>query len=185
MANVLENLPVLETERLILRKISKSDVNDMYAYGSNPLVSEYVTWETHTCQEDTEGFIDLILEGYLNKEKALWAMELKANGKMAGTIDFVSIDKKHRSGELGYVLSDKFWGQGLTTEASRKVIEFGITELGLERIQARCLAENIGSQRVMEKAGMTFEGTLRKGFFAKGKFHDLKVYSILREELQG
>ncbi|MCP3031556.1 GNAT family N-acetyltransferase [Halobacillus sp. A1] len=184
MSNVLESLPSLETEHLVLRKIDKKDTNDIYSYCSNSAVSRYVTWDTHTCKEETESFIDCVLDGYKHDHKALWGMELKATGKIVGTIDFVSIDEQHMNAEIGYVLSEVWWGRGLTTEASKRLIQFGFTELKLERIQARCMAENIGSQKVMEKAGMSFEGTSRKGFFSNGTFHDIKNYSILREEFK-
>ncbi len=101
---------------------------------------------------------------------------------MIGTVDFVSWHPNHNSAELGYVLAQPYWGKGTTTEAAKKLIGFGFEKMDLVRIQARCFVENIGSERVMEKVGMTFEGTLRKAMFAKGKHQDLKVYSILKEE---
>lgn len=181
---MLEKLPTLETEHLILRKINKDDIKDIFYYGSNPTVSQKVSWETHITEADTEQFIEYVLEGYSQNNKALWGMELKSTGKLVGTIDFVTINHKHKSAEVGYVLSEDFWGKGFTTEATKKIIEYGFTELALIRIQARCFVENIGSQRVMEKAGMTFERVIRKGMFAKGKYQDLKLYSILADEYQ-
>jgi [ribosomal protein S5]-alanine N-acetyltransferase len=81
---------------------------------------------------------------------------------LIGTIDFGAIDDKHKFVEIAYVLSEEYWNQGITTEAVKKLIDFGFKELGLVRIQARCFEENIGSQKVMEKSGMFFEGILRK-----------------------
>lgn len=184
MQNALENLPVLETQRLILRKIDKNDAHNMFHYGSNTRVSEKVTWETHKTLEDTEAFIEFVLKGYDEKKMALWGIELKDSGQLIGTIDFVAINNKHKNGEIGYVLSPEHWGQGITTEASQRVLEFGFRELGLVRIQARCFTENIGSQRVMEKAGMSFEGIIRKGMLVKGDYQDLKLYSILADEFE-
>ena len=184
LQHLLEKLPKLETEHLILRKINKGDIQEIFYYGSNPTVSQKVSWETHNTEADTDKFIEYVLEGYSQNNKALWGMELKSTGAIVGTIDFVTINSKHKSAEVGYVLSEDFWGDGFTTEATRRIIEYGFTELGLVRIQARCFVENIGSQRVMEKAGMTFEGIIRKGMFAKGKYQDLKLYSILAEEYQ-
>jgi [ribosomal protein S5]-alanine N-acetyltransferase len=71
---------------------------------------------------------------------------------------------------------------GITTEAANELIRFGFDHMELVRIQARCFIKNTGSERVMEKLGMTFEGIVRKGMFAKGKHQDLKLYSILKEE---
>lgn len=73
-------------------------------------------------------------------------------------------------------------GRGIVTEAAKAVIAFGFEEMDLVRIQAKCLIENVGSARVMEKVGMSYEGLIRKGLLVKGAHHDLKLYSILREE---
>jgi ribosomal-protein-alanine N-acetyltransferase len=67
-------------------------------------------------------------------------------------------------------------------EAVRAVIRFGFGRMELNRIQARCIAENTASARVMEKAGMTYEGTLREYELIKGVYRDMKFYSILRRE---
>ena len=184
LQNILERIPTLETERLILRKISKKDLQDIFTYGSNPKVSQRVSWETHKSKVDTENFIEHVLEGYSQNNKALWGIELKSTCRLVGTIDFVTVNLKHKKAEIGYVLSEDVWGNGLTTEATKKILEYGFETLGLVRIQARCFVENIGSQRVMEKSGMSFEGIIRKGMFAKGEYQDLKFYSILAEEFK-
>lgn len=176
------NLPFLETERLILRKVTLEDIEDMYLYCSNEEVSKYVTWNTHATISDTKDFVELIMNKYENKQISPWGIEYKENGKFIGTVDFVWWKPNHKTAEIGYVLSKDYWGKGLMTEVVKEIIKFGFEEMDLVRIQARCLVENIGSARVMEKTGMSFEGVIRKGIFAKGKHHDLKMYSILKEE---
>ena len=180
--DICSNLPVIETDRLILRKVTTDDLDDMYEYGSNANVSKYVTWNTHSSISDTKAFLETVLEQYENEQAVFWGIEIKESAKLIGTIDFVSWNTKHRVGELGYVLSEKYWGQGIMTEAANEVIKFGFSKMDLVRIQARCLTENTGSERVMKKTGMTFEGILRKSAFIKGKHRDIKMYSILEEE---
>lgn len=109
-------------------------------------------------------------------------IEYKDTGKLIGTIDYISWNTQHKSAEIGYVLSQDYWGKGVMTEAAKEVIAFGFEQMDLTRIQAKCFAENIGSERVMQKSGMTFEGILRKSMFIKGAHRDLKMYSILKEE---
>ena len=176
------DLPVLETERLILRKITLEDAEAMYSYGCNEEVTMYVTWDTHRTLSDTKEFIEFILTQYENKKVAPWGIEYKENGKFIGTINFLGWQPNHNIAEIGYVISQEYWEKGITTEATKKIIEFGFGKMDLVRIQARCFLVNIGSQRVLEKVGMSFEGTTRKGMFVKGKHQDLKVYSILKEE---
>ena len=179
---IFGDLPILETERLILRKITLDDLEDMHQYGSDEEVSKYVTWNTHETVSDTKDFVEFVINKYKNKQVAPWGIEYKEDGKFIGTIDFVWWKPNHKVAEIGYVLSKDYWGKGLTTEAARKIIQFGFEEMALVRIQARCNIENTGSARVMEKAGMSFEGIIRKGIFAKGEHYDLKIYSILKEE---
>lgn len=168
--------PVLTTARLTLRPISLNDSEAMFNYTSSENVARYVTWEPHKRLDETKEFIELVLSGYKQENHLLWGIEFEQN--LIGTIDFVSITDKHKCAEIGYVLSEDNWNKGITTEAVKKLIDFGFTELGLVRIQARCFEENIGSQKVMEKSGMLFEGILRKSMFVKGNHQNVKMYAI-------
>lgn len=177
--NILEkfaDVPKIETERLILRKITLDDAEDMYLYASNEEVTRYVTWDTHSSLSDTIVFINTFSPQY----DALWGIELKENGKFIGTVHFVWWQPEHKSAEIGYVLSKEYWGKGLITEAARAIIFFGFDSMNLVRIQARCFLENKGSESVMKKLGMSFEGISRKVMYVKGEHKDLKVYSIIK-----
>ncbi len=179
---VRNSLPELETERLILRRITENDLHDMNEYGGCKEVSQFVSWETHQSLEDTKTFLDLVLQGYAQGESYFWGLILKENNKLIGTINYVTWNQKHRVGEIGYVLSNTYWRRGLMTEAATEVIRFGFREGGLVRIQAKCFLENTGSEGVMKKCGMTYEGTLRQAMYAKGKQHDLKLYAIIKND---
>lgn len=180
--SIYGHLPQLETKRLILRKLTLDDANDMFEYTSDEDVSKFVTWDTHKTLSDTKSFINFALQQYNLKKIAPWGIELKENNKLIGTIDFVSWQTAHHTAEIGYAISKDYWGKGITTEACEALIQFGFTYMDLVRIQARCMKENIASQRVMEKNGMIFEGIIRKSIFSKGVHHDIKMYSILKEE---
>lgn len=173
-------LPILTTERLKLRAVTMDDVEAMFKYGSNDNVTRYVLWETHQTVEDSKSFIEMAIESYAMHEFYHWGIEY--NGEFIGTIDFVGLNDYSKVGEIGYVLAEDYWNKGLVTEAAKRVIDFGFEELGLIRIQARCIAENVASSRVMEKCGMKFEGTLRKSLFAKGTHHDIHMYAIIDED---
>lgn len=178
------NLPVLETERLRLRRVSMQDANEMYVYASDDEVTKHVTWETHRSVNDSKRFIQFILAQYAKHDIAPWGIELKESGRMVGTVDFVWWKPGHQSAEIGYVLARDCWGQGLMTEAATALLKLGFGQMELVRIQARCITENIGSQRVMEKIGMSYEGTLKKGIKIKGQHWDLKLFSILKEDYE-
>jgi ribosomal-protein-alanine N-acetyltransferase len=178
---ILKDLPTLETERLILRKMTPADAEVVFAYASDPEVTRYVIWDTHRTIEDSESFLRSTVERYENAE-ADWGIVRKENGRFIGECGIVEWDLDHARAEMGYVLSREYWGQGLMPEAVRAMISFGFERMGLNRIEARCMTENVASARVMEKAGMTYEGTLRKREVIKGAYRDIKLYAILRSE---
>lgn len=178
--DIFGDLPILETERTILRKITREDENDMFEYCSDEEVAKYTTWYEHKEIEDTRVFIHMVLDQYHHQQVAPWGIEDKLSGKLIGTCGFVYWNTNHSRAELGYALSRTYWGKGYMSEVVKKMIEFGFTKMELVRIEARCHLENIGSWRVMEKAGMQFEGILRKHLFAKGVHEDVKMYSIIK-----
>jgi [ribosomal protein S5]-alanine N-acetyltransferase len=159
---VFADLPELETERLLLRRMRRDDAQAMFAYASDPEVTRYVLFDTHRSLEDSEAFLRFAVGGYERGDFGGWGVVLKDSGVFIGTCGV----------DVNYA-----------PEHARAVIRFGFGRLELNRIQARCVAENTASARVMEKVGMTYEGTLRESEYIKGAFRDMKIYSILRREL--
>ena len=101
---------------------------------------------------------------------------------MIGTIGFMWINLDYRSGEVGYSLSRAYWNQGIMTEALRAVLAFGFDTLQLNRIEAQHETDNPASGRVMEKAGMRPEGTLRAKVYNKGRFTDVRIWAVLKKD---
>lgn len=176
---------MLETNRLILRKMTLDDAEAVFAYASDPEVTRYVIWETHLSIEDSRAFLDLVTTKYQSGGEPEWGIVYKGDHRFVGTCGIVSWEPYHARAELGYALSRDYWGRGLMAEAVGAMISFGFKEMNLNRIEARCIAENTASARVMEKAGMLYEGTLRQRELIKGEYRDTKVYSILRDERRG
>lgn len=182
---ILKDLPTLETDRLILRKMTPEDARAVFAYASDPEVTRYVIWETHRSIEDSRAFLDFAAGKYESGGEPDWGIVYKGDHRFIGTCGIVSWKPYHARAELGYALSRDYWGRGLMAEAVRAMISFGFDRMNLNRIEARCIAENAASARVLEKAGMLYEGTLRKRELIKGEHRDIKVYSVLRSELRG
>jgi RimJ/RimL family protein N-acetyltransferase len=179
---VLKHLPSLETERLILRKMTPNDVETIFAYASDQEVSRYTIWDMHRSVEDSRAFLEHVLGNYERGEgSADWGIVYKGDGRLVGTCA-IQLGADNACAELGYVIHREYWGRGLVPEAVRAMIAFGFERMGLNRIEARCIVENTASSRVMEKAGMTYEGTLRQREFIKGAYQDMKLYAILKSE---
>ncbi len=180
--SVFSQLPVLETARLILRPLRMSDAQDLYAYARDPQVSRHVLWSAHTSVMQSRQFLRAAIRQYRKGLPGSFAITMKDSGRMIGTVGFVWVHPEYRSAEVGYSLNREYWNRGIMTEALRAVVAFGFDELRLNRIEAQHETENPASGRVMEHVGMQYEGTLRQRLMNKGKFVDVKLYAILRDD---
>ena len=174
--------PRLETERLVLRALTPDDATAVFAYAADPEVARHMVWEAHRSIKDSEAFLDLTMGRYESGDAPDWGIVYKGDGRLIGTAGFVGWEREHARAEVGYVLNRVYWGRSLAAEALRAMVSFGFARMGLNRIEARCIAENAASARVMEKAGMAYEGTLRQREFLKGAYRDMKLYAILKGE---
>lgn len=180
--DIFSDLPTLETDRTILRKLRSEDEQDIFHYGSDDDVSRYTAWPTHRTMEDTRNYLNKVLQKYEQHAVAPWGIVDKETGKIIGTSGFMAWNVHYAKAELGYALSKDYWNRGYMTEVIRTIISFGFDRMKLVRIEASCLPLNIGSARVMEKVGMTYEGLIRQTIFVKGKHEDLKLYSIVLDD---
>ncbi|KAF0125479.1 MAG: N-acetyltransferase GCN5 [Elusimicrobia bacterium] len=176
------NLPELETPRLLLRRFSPEDAQDVFDYASDPEVARNVTWEPHSGVEASRGFIEYTLRSYSERRTIELAVVLKETGRVIGSCGFVKWSPENARTEIGYAMSRKYWGKGLMTEAVAALMDYAFGSMKVHRLEARCLHDNAGSEKVMIKNGMKCEGTMRDCVFEKGRFKTLKVYSILEGE---
>jgi ribosomal-protein-alanine N-acetyltransferase len=124
----------------MLRRLEAHDLEDVFAYASDPEVARYTSWPVHETLKDSREFLNYVLELYTNGEVAPWGVFLQ--GKVVGTCGFLDWNLHSSRAEIGYALSSKVWGRGLMTEAVRGVISFGFRTMKLNRIQGRCEADS-------------------------------------------
>ncbi|PIE52627.1 RimJ/RimL family protein N-acetyltransferase [Candidatus Fermentibacteria bacterium] len=136
-----------------------------------------------TAVDDTRGFAEQAAERYTLGKGPTYL--LRSSGKAAGVAGFHSVDWPNRSAELGYWLGSRYTGCGLVTEACRVLLEYGFSEMRLNRIGIRCAKGNLASRAVAERLGMVFEGFLREAELLNDKYVDDAVYSMLRREYMG
>lgn len=182
LEDLLPNLPEIVLERLVLRRITMDDAGDVFSYARDPEVARFATWDAHRSIEDTRAFLTSVIQGYGRRDAATWGVVHRAEGRVIGTCGFNGWNRVHSRAEMGYAFGRRYWNQGLATEAVKAVIAFGFNHSSFNRIEAFCVPENVASARVMEKAGMVYEGLLRQSYLAKGLYRDLKIYSILRDD---
>ncbi|MCM3135120.1 GNAT family N-acetyltransferase [Paenibacillus polysaccharolyticus] len=175
--------PEFETERLYLRRLTMDDLDEYYAFASDPKVSEQSLWHCHQSKDDSIGYLERVLRNYEQKTVYLWAFVLKETGTLIGRGGIFHLDEFMQSGELGYAIGSAYWGKGLAAEAMQPIVDYCFEQLDCNRLEGKCNAGNIGSARVMEKLGMVQEGLLRKQLKIKGVFTDQKMYACIRDDL--
>lgn len=179
---IFSDPPILETSRLLLRRIGRQDVSDMYEYSRDSRVTKYLLWDPHPSRLYTARYIDYLQVKYRAGEFFDWAVVSKKEDKMIGTCGFTRFDRDSASAEIGYVLNPEFWGRGIALEAARLVMHFGFSEIGLDRIEARYMVGNDRSQGVIRKLGMTEREPSESIMLVKGQNVAVRTNSILRRE---
>lgn len=157
---------MLTTERLIIRPFLESDYGDLHEYLSLKEIYRFEPGQPVTIEETKK----------LCRERSegtdFWAVTLRdEKKKLIGHVSFIQVEPKlFMTWEIGFIFNPAFQNNGYATEASRALIIYAFKELDIHRIVGFCSTENIASQRVLEKCGMTKEGLLRKNaFFQKDK----------------
>lgn len=175
----------INTERLILRRFRESDTQDMYDnWASDDKVTKYLTWPPHQDLEVTKSILADWIKQYEEDDYYQWAIVPKDYGKVIGSISVVSLSNMHEHCEIGYCIGRDYWGKGITTEALKALISYLFMEVGFQRLQAFHHSENIASGKVMQKAGMKYEGILRNYHKnLKGEFVDCDFYAVIREDI--
>lgn len=156
------DLPILESDRLILRPFRMDDAAEMFEYASDIEVLKYLWWEPHESIEQTKESIQTRF--LTSNERGLptaYAIEMKSNHKMIGGIDVHTV-VFNDVGVIGYVINKNYWGQGIMTEALEMLIPTLFHYSGFYRLEINHCADNVGSGKVIEKAGFIQEGIFRK-----------------------
>jgi ribosomal-protein-alanine N-acetyltransferase len=175
--------PVLTGERVLLRALEESDAEALFAGASNPNVTRFTLWEAHRSRDDTLTFLrTYVPEHYRQGVPDPMGIVLQENGPVVGCVGCHWASEKNRAMEFGYWIAEPYWGKGLVVEAARLLIDHVFRSYEVERVQAHCFAANMASYRVLEKLGLSFEGTHRSALFHRDRFWDLKMFAALRDE---
>lgn len=168
-------------KKIVLRGIRNSDTKSIQCYAKNREISKYTDLPHPFSLKDVQNLINQIKRDIKKRGGYQLGIELQVTGEIIGIIGLTSIDK-HKKAEIEYWIGKKYWGQGITKEAIKLILDFGFKKLKLNRIYAKAIPKNIASWKLLEKCGFSYEGKLRESLFEKRKFVDLLVYSILKRE---
>ena len=154
----LFSMPTLETPRLTLRRMTMKDAKDVFEYSRDADVARHVLWSAQKDIGEAKDYCRYMTRRYRADEPSSWGIVDKKTGRLVGTIGYMNYDMDNASVEIGYSLAKWMWNGGYMTEALRR--------------------------RVMEKCGMRKEGVLRQRLYNKGKFVDVALYAILKDDVR-
>jgi len=174
--------PTLPTARLLLRPVTESDADTLFAIHSDAHVLRYWDAPPWTERAQAERFIAASRQMADDGTGARLAIERTADRTCIGWCSLTRWDPGHRSASMGYCLDDAAWGHGYATEAARALLDWAFDTLDLNRVQAETDTRNLASARVLEKLGFVREGTLREDCVVNGEISDSWVYGLLRRE---
>ena len=174
----------IETDRLILRQFTMEDAPAMFRnWANDDEVTKHLTWPTHSDVEVTKMVLSDWTSHYAKPDFYNWAIVLKENGgEPIGNISVVRINHNTECAAMGYCMSRAHWRKGVMPEALKAVVDFLFDEVGFNRIEAEHDVNNPASGRVMEKAGLRYEGTLRQSGRNNQGIVDLVWRAILRSD---
>lgn len=173
----------LTTERLILRPLTLEDAPVVRQLAGKKEIADTTISIPHPYSEQqARDWIATHADACAQGTGIVFAVELTRTNQLIGTIGLREIDQEHLQAEMGFWIGTDWWGNGYATEAAKRVIRYGFEELGLNRIYAHHMVRNPASGRVLEKSGMQREGLLRQRVRKWGKFEDVAILAIVRQD---
>jgi ribosomal-protein-alanine N-acetyltransferase len=171
--------PVLTTNRLVMRRATTGDAPALFPMRSDPEVMRYISRPLAKTVADVVKLINII-DDQLNANKGItWAITLKDDDALIGTIGFWNIAAEHHRGEIGYLLSPTYQAKGIMHEALTAVLAYGFEVLKLHSAEAIVQPDNRASINLLEKHGFIREGYFKENYYFEGRFSDSAVYSLL------
>jgi ribosomal-protein-alanine N-acetyltransferase len=174
----------LETERLLLRRVSTADVNEVLELRGNPETIKFIPRPLVTTKEEALEHILMIDDKIEANVGINWAITIKGNPKLIGVIGHYRIQPENHRCEIGYMILPQYNGQGIVTEAIKVVLEYGFDVLNMHSIEAVIDPDNHASERVLQKNGFVKEAHILENELWNGKFWDTIIYSLLKRNFK-
>lgn len=174
----------IRTGRLVLRPLQRAHLDQMLPLISVREIAATTLRIPHPyTRKDAEQYFEA-MEAEIDKGKMLRrSVFLASSDEYCGSVG-LNIEREHGRAELGYRIGVPYWDRGYASEAAQATVEYGFSELRLNRIYATVFAGNTASRRVAEKAGMRYEGCKRQHVSKWGKFLDVELYGVLATDFR-
>src|ERR1043166_1640666 len=171
--------PVLSTDRLNLRRIIDKDIEEIFFLRSDKLMLQFLDRDPAKSIEEIVQWIQMINDAIDNDQYIAWALTLKNETKLIGTISFWNIKKEHFRAEIGYALHTNYQGAGLMQEAIHAILDYGFKIMKLHSVEANVNPANKASIKLLERNNFVREAYHKENYYHNGKFLDSAIYSLL------
>ena len=172
--------PELTTERLRLRFLDMEDAADYFEIRSDERVMKYLARPKAQNIEDAITVIKRVHDSIQKNTGICWAICLKEDPRLIGTIGFYRSQPEHFRTEIGYEMRPEFWGKGIMSEAMRAVLDYVFHELNFHSVEANIDPINKKSSGILERNHFLKEAHFRENYYFEGKFTDSAIYSLLK-----
>ena len=169
----------IQGEKVKLRKLTPDDLNAFYHYQREETMHEHQGSKPVKNLEEAKE----LLYSWIMPEQPLIVFAIEKENKLVGACS-IFLRQNHDSAEIGYEVGKEYWGQGIATEVNRLLIDFCFKTLKLNRVTGVHYDGNLASGKVMSKSGMKHEGTRKQDILVKGKFRDVFLYGLIREDYE-
>ncbi|HTL81157.1 MAG TPA: GNAT family protein [Bacteroidia bacterium] len=176
--------PVLETPRLLLRRMTNDDAPAHFLTRTDPEGMKYLDREMAKDVSEIHDMVKLIDNNLANNLAINWAMEIKETGEFIGSMGYYRNDFNNHRGEIGYQIARRFWRKGYSSEAMQAILSYGFEVIGFHSVMADINPANDASRALLEKFGFRQEAYFRQNHYFKGKFGDSAIYCLLQSEFK-
>ncbi len=173
--------PVLQTERLVLRQVREEDAPEVFRMRADPEMMRYIPRPVATSILDAIKVIRIMEQSLAKNDSINWAMTLKGESRLIGTIGYVRLSKEDHRGEVGYMMDPSQHGKGLMNEALQAVLQYGFEQMGFHTIEGVIDPGNTASEKLLIKNGFVKEGHFRQNALFEGRWLDSVHYTLFAD----
>ena len=179
---LFDAFPGLETERLLLRRLSVSDAPDLHDMLAHPELARFTVRKPLQRVADAVDLLRGVGLDYATRRAIRWGVCKRGEDKLVATVGLHEWDRYHRHIAIGFDVRHSNWGEGIGTEMVTAVCAYAFDHLGVQRIEAHVMKGNRSSQRLLESIGFECEGTLRRRMYKDGGQHDVMLFSLIAHD---
>jgi len=181
-ATAVDDLPLLQGERIRLRGFRQDDIDDVYALYSDPAVTLFWSFPAWTQHQQAGDLLQHAINSRSADKILCWAIADRGNDRLIGSLTLFNINRAQGRADIGYALHSRQWGKGYAKEALRPVLDYVFDTLKLRRVEADIDPRNTSSCKLVEGLGFRHEGLLRERWLVDDALQDSAIYGLLARD---